>query len=384
MSHQIAVFSLKDDVHGLIVQDALRKRGVVCHFVATNDLIASGGLVWSHSGSARIRSDEGEWFEIAELDAIWWRRVYQQQLPHEAVTEPELLRLATAEWRGALLGALLGEFHGAWLNDPYAGRRAEHKIVQLRAAQAVGLRIPPTYVGQDPLALRAFCAEHGLGRMVLKKVQGTVETALLTVPITPDDLWDDASIALCPAIYQGEVPGRVHLRLHVFGDRVIAVALESDALDWRPDLNIPMRRFDLDAGHAARLIALNHELGLEMSIMDAKLSDDGDLVWLEANPQGAFAFAEALAEVDITGALCDLLMERASGGTHPQPPPNPKPRRTHHRRQHRPPYEVHHDNRHGEILKQGPTGQVEGGVGEEPQEGTQRQRALERSFGQSG
>jgi hypothetical protein len=308
---RIAIFSLKDELHGLVVQDALRKRGVACDYVATNDLLAHGGLVWGHGGPARVRSDEGDWFEVEELDAIWWRRAYQEQLAHPGVERADELRLATAEWRSALLGSLLSDFHGVWINDPDAGRRAEHKIVQLNAARAVGLRVPPTYVGQDPVSLRAFAAEHGLERMVIKKVQGTMEIALLTVPITPRDLHDDASIRLCPAIYQAEVPGCRHLRVHVLGEHVIAIELHSEALDWRPDLNVPMRRVDLDPIHRLRLVALNEALGLEMSIMDAKLDDDGDMIWLEANPQGAFLFVEALAEVDLTSAMCDFLLERA-------------------------------------------------------------------------
>jgi hypothetical protein len=309
--HQIAIFSLKDEVHGLVVQDALRKRGVRCHYVATNDLLSQGGLTWSDTGTARLRSDEGEWFDVEALSAIWWRRANHEQLPHPSVERAEALRLATAEWRSALLGALLTDFHGVWINDPHAGRRAEHKIVQLAAARSVGLRIPPTYIGQDPAALRAFAEVHALDRLVIKKVQGTLEISLLTVPMTREDLNDDESIRLCPAIYQGEAPGRRHLRVHVFGERVIAVEIESEALDWRPKIDVPMREFELDALHRERLTALNRTLGLEMSIMDAKLDDDGDLVWLEANPQGAFLFAEVLAGVDITGALCDFLLARA-------------------------------------------------------------------------
>jgi hypothetical protein len=312
MSCQIAIFSLKDELHALVAQDALRKRGVTCHFVATNDLLENGGLAWSRTGSARLRSDEGNWFEVGELDAIWWRRAYQQQLPRAGIDRDDILRFATIEWRSALLGALLSDFGGAWINDPYAGRHAEHKIVQLGAARSAGLRIPLTYVGQDPASLRAFCREHGLERMIIKKLQGTAEIPVLTVPITRADLEDDAAIRLCPAIYQAEVPGTRHLRIHVFGARVIAVLLESEALDWRPDLNVPMRRFDLDPCHCERLIAINRTLGLEMSIMDAKLDEDGDLIWLETNPQGAFLFIEALADVALTDALCELLIERAS------------------------------------------------------------------------
>jgi hypothetical protein len=312
MRHQIAIFTLKDELHGFVVQDALRRRGAVCHYVPTNDLLASGGLVWTGAGSAQVRSREGDWFEVGSLDAIWWRRVNQQQLPQPGVERPDHLRLATVEWRNALHGALHADFRGTWINEPAADRRADLRIVQLNAARAVGLRVPATYIGQDPEALRAFCAEHALERMVVKKLQGTIELPLLTVPVTPAALHDDESIRLCPAIYQEEVTGRRHIRAHVFGDRVMAALIESDRLDWRPDLNVPVTPFRVDADFAGRLIALNRALGLEMSIVDAKLDEGGGYTFLEVNPQGAFLFAEALSGVDLTGAFCDFVLAAAS------------------------------------------------------------------------
>lgn len=302
-------------MHGLVVQKALRQRtGTICHFVATNDSLASGGLEWTSEGEtpARLRSDEGEWFEVAELDAIWWRRANYDQLEHPDVHSEQHLRLATTEWKSALLGTLLDAFRGVWINHPEATLRAEHKILQLRAAQNVGLKIPPTYIGQDPGSLRAFCSKHNLEKIIIKKVRGTLEIPLLTVQITPDELRDEASIRLCPAIYQAKVTGSRHLRLHVFGSEVIAVSIDSDALDWRPNLNVPMKLFNLDQRHKEKLIALNKALGLEMSIMDAKIDNSGDLVWLEANPQGAFFFVQALSEVSLIDTFCDFVLRKAS------------------------------------------------------------------------
>src|SRR5690606_7096898 len=77
-------------------------------------------------------------------------------------------------------------------------------------------------------------------------------------------------------------------------------------------LNVPMTPFPLDSAQERLLVALNRALGLEMSIVDAKLDDDGALTFLEANPQGAFLFVEALASADLTGAFCDFVLSRAS------------------------------------------------------------------------
>lgn len=311
----IAIFSVKEDMHGLVVQDALQKRnGVVCHFVATNDALAAGGLEWTSEPETpvRLRSDEGIWFEVEELDAIWWRRANYEQLPHASVDTDEYLQLATTEWKSALLGSLLDVFRGTWINHPQATIQAEHKILQLRAAQKVGLKIPPTYIGQDPDSLRAFCKRHCREKLIIKKVRGTLDIPLLTVRINSEELTDDASIRLCPAIYQAEVSGSLHLRLHVFGDEVIAVSVESNDLDWRPNLNVPMRPYNLAAEHKQKLIALNKALGLEMSIMDAKIDANGELVWLESNPQGAFLFIQALSDVNLIDAFCDFILLKSA------------------------------------------------------------------------
>jgi glutathione synthase/RimK-type ligase-like ATP-grasp enzyme len=56
--------------------------------------------------------------------------------------------------------------------------------------------------------------------------------------------------------------------------------------------------------------ALNR-LGLEMGVIDLKETADGELVWLEVNPQGQFLFLEPLTKLNLADHFADYLVHAA-------------------------------------------------------------------------
>lgn len=109
--------------------------------------------------------------------------------------------------------------------------------------------------------------------------------------------------------------GSAHnLRIHCFGDIVRAVELNSKRLDWRFDLNIPMNEVDLAAQTKDQLRAVLDMLSLRMGIFDFKITPDGELVWLEVNPQGQYLFIEALTGVPLTDEIATFLRNEAVVG----------------------------------------------------------------------
>lgn len=313
MPLQIGIFSLKDDLHALAIQHRARNVfGVECHVVETNDLARSGGLTWSpgHGGIAPVlRSRGGGWFNVGDLDLIWWRRANHPQHSLPPAMGEETGHLISNEWKHALVGMLTTSFDGVWVSDPERVRAAENKLIQLHAAERAGLRIPRTLVSQDPDTVREFCAElHG--RVIVKSVRGLTQRPLVTVLVDVAAL-DDECIRLCPAIYQEYVPGSRHLRICCFGDRVLAVAFDSKDLDWRGHLTgVSFHLLELAQTLQQQLKSVLSQLGIRMAIMDAKLGPDGELVWLEANPQGQFLFLEGMSGLDLTTPFCEFLMEQ--------------------------------------------------------------------------
>jgi hypothetical protein len=119
---------------------------------------------------------------------------------------------------------------------------------------------------------------------------------------------DERSFRMCPALYQEYIPGNRHLRLNCFGDHSYAALIESDELDWRPDLRIPVSPYPVPGWLHDRVRATLDALGLRMGVLDLKLTPEGEVVWLEVNPQGQFLFLEALTGVPLAKRFADYLL----------------------------------------------------------------------------
>jgi glutathione synthase/RimK-type ligase-like ATP-grasp enzyme len=76
----------------------------------------------------------------------------------EGLADPAHVQVVNQSCTSTLLGTMLNHFTGTWVSHPEATRRAESKLVQLRAAAAAGFRAPRTLVSQDPAEIRRFCA----------------------------------------------------------------------------------------------------------------------------------------------------------------------------------------------------------------------------------
>jgi hypothetical protein len=310
----VGIFSLAQDLHAYAVAQAVRETGATSHVFATDDLAASSGASWWGPPSPRavLSTTDGALVDVASLSVIWWRRVNQSQtrLP-DGTTDTESA-LISNEWRAFTTGAVRDVFTGAWVNDPDRDALAGNKLVQLRAATAAGFDVPPTLVSSVPDDVVRFTDRMG-GAVIAKKLVGAPPAPLATVVVTAEDLVAHrSSIAACPTMYQQVVPGRRHLRINCFGESVHAFLIESDLLDWRRDLTVPFVPYDLDEHVQDALRRTLAVLGLRMAVMDAKLTDDDRLVWLELNVQGQFLFCEALTGVPLSAYAARFLVDEAA------------------------------------------------------------------------
>jgi len=277
------------------------------------DSFSDGGIVcWASENdnvSSSITDAEGETVTPSMLDLVWWRRLTGKARLPDAVTDPAAIDLIERSTRAAVLGVMLTDFSGRWISHPENTRLAENKLVQLRAAARVELPIPKTLVSQDHGVVRAFCEKRNY-QVIVKVVAPTPETPLMTGKVEPEMLTRDA-VRLSPCIYQELVPGTDHLRVCCFGATVITAMLESDRLDWRYPQPTSAQEYFLPETLQQKLKRLLRVLGIEMGIMDLKVNDSGDLVWLEVNPQGQFMFLEHLCRIQITHPFVQFLQEQA-------------------------------------------------------------------------
>ena len=313
---QLAVFTVSDDLHALAIQKELEsRRDCMFHIVETDRFAIRPGLTWSNVDCAglshSIPTRDGRLIDPRDLDLVWWRRSHFPQVMPDGVTDPIHVDLVNRDCSATLLGLLLNEFEGVWINDPSRTRLAENKLFQLRAASLAGFRTPRTLVSQDPEAVRRFCRmlDHNV---IVKSVRGAFQRPLYTTRLTKEHLADDGSIRLAPTMYQECIEGTRHLRVQCFGEQIHPVLIESDHLDWRKNLDVPFRIFELDAQWSDNIRTVLRLLGLKMGIVDLKL-DDETPVWFEINPQGQFLFVEPLSALPVTSLFADFLLEEAAG-----------------------------------------------------------------------
>lgn len=310
---QIAVVSNEDDLHALIIQKALEKYAdLQCHIIESNRICGSAALSWSEEEGCNVPIRGGaDGLDVRNLDLIWWRRLGLPQAIPATISDPAQIEVIDNDCRTALIGLLLNEFRGTWINHPVNTLLAQNKLVQLRAAKNAGFRVPRTLVSQNPRVVRNFC--EGLDyNVVVKSISGTQKAPLLTMMVTPEHLVCEESIALSPAIYQEFIPGELHVRAQCFGDSIHSVTLKSKALDWRPDLNIPFEVVELKEELKTSLRGVLKLLGLKMGVVDLKFAEDGEPVWFEVNPQGQFLFVEGLTGLKLTAAFTDFLYQEAT------------------------------------------------------------------------
>lgn len=259
-----------------------------------------------------------------DVDVIWYRReCAPAEAPH-AVTDADVQRVAASATRLALRRFVEHASRARMVSAPAATVAAEDKLVQLDGAVAVGLRLPRTLVSNDPERIRAFCDELG-GTMLAKPLGSQFGFTIATA--TRADLQDDAALAVCPSIYQELVPGSRHLRICVFGERMVTVALDSPTLDWRFEHTLPATPVELPATVARRLRGLLTRLDLRMGIVDMKLDEEGgEPYFFEVNPQGQFLFLEAFCPtLGLAGIFADFLLDEARAARRARTPASPVP-----------------------------------------------------------
>ena len=320
----VLIITRSDDNESVgFVEGAIRERGGKS-FRFDTDLFPTRVRMVARYGAGgaerlTLSSAEGE-INLDEVTAVWHRRVnVAGRLPREM--DPQLRFASAGESRAAAMG-LLASLKAFRVDEEQRIRRAEHKPLQLRVAQEVGLEVPRTLLTNDPEAVRDF-ARTCEGGMVTKMMssfavydeQGA-EHVVFTNRVGPEDLEELEGLSLCPMTFQESVPKRLELRATVVGARVFTAAIDSGAKaraadDWRREGAAFVEEWEhyrLPPEIESRLLRLADEFGLNYGAADFILTPDGRHVFLEINPAGEFFWLEQRPGLPISSALADVLL----------------------------------------------------------------------------
>ena len=279
----------------LIVE--LIRRGLP-YFRLNVEEIPEANLAFSLNKAQTIRSVSvgGQILDVHAVSAVWYRRSIHP-VPTPALTPAER-HFVAGELRHLAMGLFLNP-KITWVNPIDKVSVAEHKLYQLQIAAALGFQVPRTLVSSDLEKLRRFSSKNAVGTICKPIFHGmffdgasyhSVYTRRLDI-----ETLNTESLSACPILLQEEIPRISDVRVTFIGQHYFSADIQGDAslIDWRaPDAAVEYVASSLDDTTIALCRKMLAELGLVYGAFDFVRTPSGELVFLEVNPTGEWAWLE--------------------------------------------------------------------------------------------
>lgn len=303
----VLVITNEQDLGADLVVLELQRRGVQVLRCNTEVLprwkiTCNPGIAWSMEDRlGRIATSES-------VRGVWWRRP-EPPAPPEAFASIEERGAFTDQWQ-ALIEGLASVSGPRWVSLPASIRAAEDKAAQLSVARHLGFRVPSTVWTNDR---RSIGSE---GRAVVKPVTTAAwsddrgPAFVFARLVDAEDFPDEGELSEMPAVFQQPIWPKQDVRVTVVGDRAMAAIATADPdyeIDWRLNPAREWRPYALNPSDVDCCVDLVKSLGLRFGAIDLALDGQGDLWFLEINPNGEWGWLSQLADLPIVSALCDDL-----------------------------------------------------------------------------
>jgi glutathione synthase/RimK-type ligase-like ATP-grasp enzyme len=304
----ILIVADRRDVHARRVADELTKLGRRSSFLET-ERFGGGPLLTAmvdDPSATCWTTSTGQVVRAGEIDTVWRRRANVASL--REVPDEVDRHFARQQWEDAITGVLMSL--GARLVNLPSADAAAVKLRQLTAARAAGLRVPDTLITNDADQVEAFVERHR-GRVVHKALRATRHHLVETRRWAETDRSALKELSLAPVIFQEEIAGPSELRITVIGEQVFAACIHTAAglakVDGRLDLDVPFEPYDLPPETESALLTCLDRLELSFATVDMKVTHNGELVFLEVNPQGQFLYVEIATGMPLARAMAAFL-----------------------------------------------------------------------------
>jgi glutathione synthase/RimK-type ligase-like ATP-grasp enzyme len=193
------------------------------------------------------------------------------------------------------------------VNRPTASLPNNSKPLQGQLIKRFGLQIPETLITTDPEAARDFTRRHG--EVVYKSISGVRS---IVRRLGKDRYLQLDDVANCPTQFQRYIQGD-DLRVHVMGETVHALRIQSDCDDYRyaarNGAQVRASEVELDPATAESLRTIVWQMGLWLAGIDLRRTPTGEIYCLEINPSPGFTYYEHLAGVSLAGEVAALLVQ---------------------------------------------------------------------------
>jgi glutathione synthase/RimK-type ligase-like ATP-grasp enzyme len=204
-----------------------------------------------------------------------------------------------------------------WVSPVCAIREAENKIYQLEIALSIGLKIPNSIITNSFYDALEFYDRNNASCIIKPIKSGLIEDKNKSKVIFTNHLKNRPNskeqIESAPNYFQSLIIKKYDVRVIVVGEKIFATLIHSQndietQVDWRRGERILQHtKFELPDDIKEKCIKLLKVLNLRFGAMDFIIDKNEELVFLEVNPNGQWAWIEKQTGYEISNEIVNLL-----------------------------------------------------------------------------
>ncbi|HSX09724.1 MAG TPA: hypothetical protein VLF93_06220 [Candidatus Saccharimonadales bacterium] len=256
--------------------------------------------------------------DLSEITAAWYRRPNIFTDNNEYSAEEESL---ATQYRGIQRYLWDSIPEKVWLNSYRNINNANSKLEQLLVAQKLGFTIPQTIIANKWEKLKELSGE----KIILKLIDGLIYTRegtkFLYTKIVPKT---NSSLHLetlpYPGIWQPYIEKKREWRITVVGKQVFSTAVYTHALakdDWRVHQfkkdHVQFKAETFPITLQKKCLQYLKHYRLRFGAFDFIETPEGEIVFLELNPNGQYGWLEDELKMPISQAIAAELENIAEG-----------------------------------------------------------------------
>lgn len=315
----------QDNPHTDIVIRKLKKKGAKVFRFDIDEMIQGKIKIQVNVKENKygcIVTDKKQTLNLREVKSVWYRRPFMnwdfkiEDEYQKRYAEQELKTFLNDLW--LTLGPEV-----FWMNMPENQERAMKKMLQLKLAEELQMKIPETLVTNDPGSVIKFYKKHKngiiykpmhIGLIADKKKAYVIQTNL----IKKSHLKNLKLITQSPSLFQEHISKKYEMRITVVGKNIFPIKIHSQEfeetkVDFRDIKKIMNLKYELTTTPVdikKFCFKMIKKLGLVYGAFDFAVTNEGKYVFFEVNPHGQWYWLEEATGTLMSDAVADMLINK--------------------------------------------------------------------------
>lgn len=300
----ILIVGGEEEFHAKYIYDKLVQKNEKAVFFDTRKIPNDITISWNASD----RDFKNGYFKIggqkiffSDIKSVYWRNHYGYSQPL-AQGFPELQYLLQREITSAF-NSVFKSSDWLWCNSINAIEMHKNKIFQLNLMAQNNIRVPKTLITNNKEDIKEFFINNDK-KIIFKPVLGGAHTQKFTEEMLKDE--DLKTLINSPVQFQEMING-VDIRVYVIGQDIFAAKIVAETLDFRADENAKIIPIELPQNIKDYCLQIMQLFELNYSGIDIRLTEEGEYVFIEANPAPMFVHFERQSGYPISDTLIEML-----------------------------------------------------------------------------